>query len=474
VVDGDPVIGYRRPKTPALAAVDDDFTQDEEDEMTLTRFSRRINRHPRVELLEGRTLLAAGALDTTFGGTGTVVGSSGVDTAVLVQPADGKIVTAGYSPDASGYNQFSLARFNPDGTADTGFGVGGRVITSVAGNGSEIHGAALQSDAKILAVGEAFIPTKTKSGAAKDEFAVVRYNVDGSLDTTFGGTRNKNGTVSNAGEAFLSFGSGRDVATAVALETVNGTTKIVVAGWTNSVTGHPEIALARYNLNGTLDTNFAGTGTVLTAISNTSYYPETNAVAVQSDGKIVVAGLTKGPGPYPAFLARYNANGALDTSFGSGGLVLTQFSVQDEFYGVTIQSDGKIVAAGDETISSNTLGLVARYNPNGTLDTTFGGGTGAAEGPGPGSTYDAVALQSNGQIVAAGSGPNSTGLVSRFNPDGSPDSSYGSGGNTLTTLGEVVQYNAVAIQLSDGEAVTAGETSASWPARNHVVVRYTA
>ena len=93
------------------------------------------------------------------------IGPGGVDNAVLVQPADGKIVTAGYSPDASGYNQFALARYNPDGSVDPGFGSGGRVITSVAGNGSLIHGAVLQADGKIVAVGEAFIPPKTASPA---------------------------------------------------------------------------------------------------------------------------------------------------------------------------------------------------------------------------------------------------------------------------------------------------------------------
>jgi uncharacterized delta-60 repeat protein len=427
--------------------------------------------------MEGRALLSSGTLDSTFSGTGTVVGSSGVDTAVLVQPADGKIVTAGYSPGASGYNQFALARYNPNGTIDPSFGSGGQVITSVASNGSQIHGAALQADGKIVAVGEAFVPTNSKFGAAKDEIAVVRYTASGALDATFGGTRNKNGTVSNAGEVFLSLGSGKDVATAVALETVNNTTKIVVAGWTNSVTGHPEIVLVRLNLDGSFDTSFGGTGKVVMALPGGAY-SETQAVAIQGDGKIVAAGLTTNLNPVPAFLVRYNVNGSLDTTFGNQGAVLTHFARQDDFYGVTIQSDGKVVAAGDEAVPAgdgyNTVGLVARYNPDGTLDATFGGGTGTAMGPGQGTNYYAVALQANGQIVAAGSGANSMALVSRFNPDGSPDTAYGSGGSTLTPLGVVAQYNAVAVQPSDGNAVAAGLTSSAWPSRNHLVARYTA
>jgi uncharacterized delta-60 repeat protein len=436
---------------------------------------RHVRRRPDLEALEGRALLTAGTLDTTFGGTGTVIRPSGVDNAVLVQPTDGKIVTAGYSENSSGFNQFTLARYNPDGTSDTGFGSGGQVVTTIANNGSSIHGAAIQPDGKIVAVGEAFVKTsKGPYATVKDEFAVARYTTSGALDTTFGGTKNKNGTVSNAGETFLSFGSGKDVASAAAFETVNGSTKIIVAGWTNSVTGHPEIALARYNPDGSLDTTFGGTGTVVTSIPNTSLYPATNAVAVQPDGKIVVAGLTNGPGPYPAFLARYNVNGSLDTTFGTNGLAVSQFTPQDGFSGVAIQSNGQIVAAGSGSVDSNFIGEVARYNPNGSLDTTFGGGAGVVLAPSQGSQYFAVVLQNNGQIIAAGTGSNGTTLVTRFNADGSLDTTYGSGGSTIVAIGQVAQYNAVAIQPSDGEAVAAGFASNSWPAENFLVARYTA
>ncbi len=411
-------------------------------------------------------MLTAGALDTTFGGTGTVIGSSGVNYAVLVQPADGKIVTAGESATSSGFNQFALARFNPDGTPDTGFGSGGQVVTTVANNGSSIYGAAIQPDGMIVAFGEASVKT---GKTVNEEFALARYTTSGALDTTFGGPKSK-----TPGEVFLYVGSGRDVASAVALETVNGSTKIVVAGWTNGVTGHPEIVLARYNSDGSLDTTFGGTGTVVTSIPNTSLYPETNAVAVQPDGKIVVAGLTNGPGPYPAFLARYNVNGSLDTTFGNNGLVVSQFTPQDGFSGVAIQSNGQIVAAGSGSVDGNFIGEVARYNPNGSLDTTFGGGAGVILAPSQGSQYFAVALQTNGQIIAAGTGPNATTLVTRFNADGSLDTTYGSGGSTIVAIGQVAQYNAVSIQPSDGEAVAAGFTSNSWPAENFLVARYTA
>ena len=153
--------------------------------------------------------------------------------------------------------------------------------------------------------------------------------------------------------------------------------------------------------------------------------------------------------------------------------MFSQFTLQDEFYGLAIQSDGKIVAAGDGSVAGNSIGELARYNTDGTLDTTFGGGSGVVQGPGQGSEYFAVAIQTNGQIVAAGVAPNFETLVSRYNADGSPDTTYGSGGSTETAVGQASQYNAVAIQPSDGEAVAAGFTS-RWPATNFLAARYTA
>jgi uncharacterized delta-60 repeat protein len=430
-----------------------------------------------VEMLEGRALLAAGALDTTFGGTGTVIGMNGVANAVLVQPADGKVIAAGYSPNSSGASQGALTRYNPDGTPDTSFGSGGRVSTALAANGGMFHGAALQTDGKIVAVGEAYAPTRVNGvSTSKTEFVVARYTASGALDAAFGGTKNKNGTVSNAGEVLISFGSGRDVASALGLETVNGATKIVVAGWTNSVTGHPEVVVARFNLDGSLDTSFGGgTGKVFTVVPNV--YTVTQALAIQPDGKIVVAGLSTNT--EHAFLARYNINGTLDAAFGSNGVVVASFTPQDDFYAVAIQPDGKIVAAGDGTTTfpgggEDSRGDVVRFNTDGTLDTTFGG-TGMTFYPDAvnGSFYNAVALQSNGEIVAAGQGPNFTATVDRFNPDGSLDTSFGQGGVVLPPVGGVSQYNGVAIQPSDGEIVAAGFTSDTWPNKNFLVARYT-
>jgi len=431
-----------------------------------------MRRRPALETLEGRALLTAGALDTTFGGTGTVVGMNGAANAVLIQPADGKIIAAGFSPNSSGASQGALARYNPDGTPDISFGSGGRVSTALAADGGVFHGAALQTDGKIVAVGEAFAPVKAHGvSSSKVEFAVARYTTTGALDSTFGGTKNKNGTVSNAGEVLLSFGSsGKDVASAVSLETVNGATKIVVAGWTNSITGHPEIVVARFNLDGSLDTSFGGgKGEVITAVPN-NVYTITQGMTIQPDGKIVVVGLSSNTAR--SFLARYNINSTLDATFGSNGVVLTSLTPDDQLFAVAIQADGKIIAAGDD---NEGKGEVARYNTNGSLDTSFGAGAGVVHAPDPnnGSWYYALALQANGQIIVAGQGANETSMVNRFNPDGSLDASFGQGGVVLTPLGVVSQYNAVAVQPADGKVVAAGYTSAAWPNRNFLVARFT-
>src|SRR5262249_20415870 len=162
-------------------------------------------------------------------------------------------------------------------------------------------------------------------------------------------TKNKNGTVSNGGEVLLSFGSsGRDVAAAAGLEMVNGATKIVVAGWTNSVTGPPEVVVARVNLDGAPDTSCGG-GTAARVPTLPNVSTVTQAMAIQPDGKIVVAGQSSTT--THGFLARYNVSGALDGAFGNNGVVIVTLTAQDDLNALAIQPDGKIVAAGDGTTS---------------------------------------------------------------------------------------------------------------------------
>ncbi len=327
-----------------------------------------------------------GSLDATFGNGGRVTTDSGnrnnrAARAVTIQ-GDGKIVAAGYE-ESNDWNGFALARYNSDGTLDDDFGNGGQVTTDFGNGYNYAYAVAIQSDGKIVAAGYAFIWSDF-------DFALARYNSDGSLDTTFG----------SGGQVSTDFGDW-DYAYTVAIQSDG---KIVVAGYA-PVDGNNNFALARYNSDGTLDASFGSGGMVTTDFGSEN--DRASAMAIQNDGKIVVAGFAMVGGYSDFALARYNSDGALDTSFGSGGLVTTDFgSGNDRASALAIQSDGKIVVAGNAVVSDDPGFALARYNSDGTLDVSFGNGgkvtTSFESGP---AVANALALQSDGRIVAAGYGP---------------------------------------------------------------------
>jgi uncharacterized delta-60 repeat protein len=310
-----------------------------------------------------------GSLDTGFGQGGKVTTDFGGDEAIsgmAVQP-DGKIVVAGTTSRDSG--GFALARYNPDGTLDTSFGDGGRVITHVAG-GNSASALALQPDGKIIVAG--FITN----------FLLVRYNPNGSLDEGFGEegmviTTFFNSTLGDIagriGSALASVAhsvvlqpDGKIVAAGgvqivpigvgglVAVPTQSGCQPARSPGFGQISSTCTDFALARYNPDGSLDTSFGRDGLVTTDFAGN--LSEVFAIALQPDGKIVAAGkIVDRPG---FALARYNPDGSLDTSFGRDGLVTTGFGACfEEALAVVLQPDGKIVAAG----GGNCDFAVARY-----------------------------------------------------------------------------------------------------------------
>lgn len=329
-----------------------------------------------------------GSLDTSFDGDGLVLtdvsdGNEDVANGVAVQP-DGKIVVVGRSTDpvTGGYG-FAVARYNPNGSLDTGFGGDGTVLTDFGtGGAQEAFAVAVRADGKIVAVG---------MGGA--EVAVARYNADGSPDTGFGGD----------GEVTTAFAGGSATAFDVALLPAD---KIVVAGRAgyNYPANASDFAVARYNADGSLDTGFDGDGRVTTAFAEADV---AGGVKVQSDGKVVVAGSSA----FDFALARYNTNGSLDSGFDGDGKVTTDFGTGtlDGSSDVEVQSDGKIVAAG----ISQTEFAVARYHTDGSLDSGFGTGGKVATDVYFGffDTASAVALQSDGKIVLAGNTGDDRGLV---------------------------------------------------------------
>ncbi len=353
---------------------------------------------------------ADGSIDTAFGSGGIVSSGPGFapGSGVAIQ-ADGKIVTAGAlfgSP-----NHFALARYNSDGSFDTSFGTGGQVVTDF---GSTVpFGMLIQPDGKIVLTGGA------GNGAS---FAVARFNTDGSFDTSFG----------TDGKVTTDFSGSTYVAGYGVAGTPDG--KIVVAGIKEFVgSGFDyDFAVARYNDDGSLDTSFGAGGKVTTDFASTDDIPYT--VAVQADGKIVLAGITD-PGNAANFgLVRYNVDGSLDASFGTGGKVSTDFGANLEpGNGVTIQADGKIIVAGFTVVGpSNADFALARYNSDGSLDASFGTGGKVTTGFGSNSEVAiAVVMQPDGKIVVTGStasgiaGTGADFATVRYNGDGSLDTSFG-------------------------------------------------
>ncbi len=380
---------------------------------------------------------------TTAIGTGVDSGRS-----VVVQ-SDGKILVAGYSYNDNNYD-VTLARYNSDGTLDTTFSGDGRLTTSISTGNDYGYSVALQSDGKIVV-----------AGTTDGDFAIVRYNSNGTLDTTF----------DTDGKVITSFDSGDDSAQSIAVQSDG---KIVVAGYSNdSTTGTNNFGVARYNSDGSLDTTFDTDGKLTTALGTGNDYGY--SMALQSDGKIVVAGYSyySSSYGYSFALVRYNSNGSLDTTFDTDGKVTTDlgsYYADDYGYSIAVQSDGKIVVAGT---SNNGDFALMRYNSNGSLDTTFDT-DGKVTTP-IGAGYDSaqsVAVQSDGKILVAGRSYN--GVISgfdialvRYNSNGSLDTTFDGDGKVTTGIGNYDDYGwSVAVQ-SDGKILVTGESNS-----DVVLVRY--
>ncbi len=178
--------------------------------------------------------------------------------------------------------------------------------------------------------------------------------------------------------------------------------KIVVAGQSGNGSNH-DFAVVRYNGDGSLDSSFNGTGKVITPIGNGD--DNGNSVAIQSDGKIVVAGSSYNGSNHDFAIARYNSDGTLDTSFNGTGKLTTPVGSSDDYgYSVAVQSDGKIVVAGESFVTGSNLDFsVVRYNPNGSLDLSFNGtGKVITDVGGSGDFETSMAIQSDGKIVVVG------------------------------------------------------------------------
>lgn len=326
-----------------------------------------------------------GSLDTNFGNNGKILKNLGVNDAietVITQP-DGRILVGGYSQPSGNY-LWTLARYNSDGTQDNSFGTNGFITTSFNSNLSLIKKVRLQTDEKIVAIGYV-------NNGSNDDVSVARYNADGSLDNTFG----------NNGIITTPIGGNNDRGTAGVLQPDG---KIVVFG-DYDAGGHDAVFLLRFNSNGTLDNSFGTNGKVVTQIGN---YDGARDILLQSDGKIVITGGTNNPSP-KMYLARYDSNGTLDATFGIGGKVIGSFVNTHTSNTSLLLEDGKILVGGYENTGGIADFVLYRFNADGSLDTSFGTNGSFITSLGSGSDeIRSIALQNDGKIVAAGIVSNSS------------------------------------------------------------------
>jgi len=345
---------------------------------------------------------ADGSLDKRFGKNGKITTDffRNVDSisAVAIQP-DGRIIVAGVAQLAgNGGNPrvFALARYRSDGSPDTSFGNGGSLTTNFGGNFAAASAIMLQPDGKILVAGTVdFNPDIPGSGL---DFALARYNASGTLDGTFG----------KGGKVVFDFFGSFDQANAAALQPDG---KIIVAGSASYDSFNRDIgfALARFNTDGSTDFGFGTGGKQITDFFGAG--AKANGIVLQPDGKFVVAGTASDSATRPVAtdiaLARYNSDGSLDSAFGTGGETAIPFadSATEQGNAVALTPDGKIVVAGTafKTFATPPDFALVRYNSDGSLDTGFGSaGTITTDVAGGTDEALAIAIQSDGKVVTAG------------------------------------------------------------------------
>jgi uncharacterized delta-60 repeat protein len=390
-------------------------------------------------------LLKAGDLDPNFGVDGKVIndfnGSADFAQDVFTQ-ADKKIVVAG-----SIGAKFALVRYNSNGSIDTSFASNGKTVASFGGITNTIQ----QSDGKFVAAG---------TDATGKLFFLARYNPDGSLDNSFG----TSGQTTTSFQAVPESANINQIIQQKDGKIIAVGTNSLFEGFKSAVSG---LAIARYNVDGSLDTSFGTNGKIVQYFGTSSFVRgDARTVNIQSDGKIVVFGtdLKSSPPTERVIINRYNVDGSLDTSFNSvfpsPGFDFGAFTT----FKSTSQADGKIILLGN----SGSDFAVLRYNSNGTLDNTFGtNGRVITDIDASGDRSESIIVQNDGKILVAGIAsklnPNFGQQIGgfaivRYNPDGTLDSTFGTNGRVITAIDQGRDRNNVgSIKLqTDGSIVLVG------------------
>ncbi len=384
-------------------------------------------------LFSTNSAYAAFSLDSSFGTGGEVMTSFGNQSGlgkVAIQP-DGKIVVGGFASNGN-YRSWEIVRYNSDGTIDTGFGTNG-IVTRDFGFDQVVQSIAIQSDGKIVVGGS------DAAGSGSRIWTIGRYTTEGSLDTSFNG-----GIISNP--------IGDDIFEILTDLKIQPDGRIVAVGYLRKNGSDTEyITLVRYNQDGTVDSNFGTNGVTATNFGPTfergyrvvfqdnnlivfgDYSPQgifllryspngtldssfgSNGVvtdtagwggrdiAIDNEDRIIVTG--GGNSPNDTYVIRYDKDGKRDTSFGTNGVYVNSFSSQDDSSSsLVLQLDGKIILGGyvyNDTLSRTTFAL-ERLDTNGILDTAFGDNGLLATQTSANSWISNLALQSDGNVVAAG------------------------------------------------------------------------
>ncbi|MBL9133011.1 MAG: hypothetical protein JNG86_17510, partial [Verrucomicrobiaceae bacterium] len=401
-----------------------------------------------IALMATCVMAAPGDLDTSFGPNGILVKDLGGDEQVrgVTLLPDGKMLLAGFSNKQGTYDM-TLTRLLADGQPDKAFGTEGMVYTAIGAGDDQARTMIQQVDGRILVGGYSHNGTNY-------DFALVRYNLDGSLDVTFNAT----------GKVTTAISTGDDFVRSLALQPDG---KIVAAGYSVAAgTGTSEnVTMARYLPDGALDSSFGVAGKVIISLSTDADFGR--SVAVLADGNILVAGEMRpsGGGSTNFFVARLTPGGALDSSFGSGGAVTTDVAgANDTVLTMKLQADGKMVVAGFASTAGNNNFALVRYNPNGTLDTSFNG-TGIVStdinGGGDDQAFGLM-IQGDGKLVAAGHANSNMVCVVRYTTGGVLDTTFSIDGKHAFQTGTFSRGHAVA-QQADGAVVVVGTSQNGGP-----------
>ncbi len=406
-------------------------------------------------------LTTTGSLDSSFGQGGVVVLPQALSVDSIKLLKQGKILAQNVLLDADGtvdpaFTPISLTqgpfalqsdgkfvaasgnqvfRYNADGTADTSFGADGVVQTTIPGN-------FIASNVVITANG-AIIVAGTEQNFTSDDnvpnaaLALERFTASGAVDTRYG---------FNGVSATPVFYGAANASGAV----IQPDGRVIVPGFDQfDVTQSPGSfgvsipILARFTTNGRLDDTFGYHGTVESPNGITGTI---NAMVVENNGKIIVAGSEESPlpgvEPTDAALACYNLDGTLDTTFGVNGMSFLQIGNNANFTSLQITSDGNLIAGGYGQSAGVTVFALVRYKPNGRIDSTFGhnGRVLTTFGDRHGQVSNAMALQANGDIVAVGETLDATGnplqiAAARYLPSGAIDPTFGKRGQVLLSPG---------------------------------------